>query len=251
MTRATLVYLHGFNSSAQSVKGRKIAAAAMASDDPPHVHLPTLHHEPSGAMREVCAWVDASGTDPAALTFVGSSLGGYYATWLAEKFAARAIVINPAVRPAASLRAHLGPQRNLHTGESWNLTPAHFVALDALAVGHPTRMERYFLLQRSGDELLDWREAVAHYAGAWQFVCGRRRSWMGGHRRRDPGDAALRRPVHAVKLQSRIIASSRSNTMSLVRRPLCSNSLVSHAFMPAIAAAVCSDGPRGTYMSSA
>ena len=172
MTRVTLVYLHGFNSSARSVKGRKLAAAAAGLADPPRLYLPTLHHDPAIAMRDVCAWIAANAIDASALTFVGSSLGGYYANWLAEKYAARAIVINPAVRPAASLRAYLGPQRNLHTGEVWNLTPAHFAALDTFAVRRCTRLERYFLLQRSGDELLDWHEAVAHYAGAWQTILG-------------------------------------------------------------------------------
>ena len=172
MTHAALVYLHGFNSSPQTVKGRKLAAAAAVLGQPPRVHIPTLHHRPATAMREVCAWVDANVADGAALTLVGSSLGGYYATWLAEKYDARAVVINPAVRPATSLAAHLGPQRNLHTGEAWELTPMHFAELDALSVARLTRMERYFLLMRSGDELLDWRDAVARYAGAWQYVLG-------------------------------------------------------------------------------
>ena len=175
MNRATLVYLHGFNSSPQTVKGRKLAAAAAALDDPPRVHVPALHDRPALAMRDVRAWVDANVADRAALTsltFVGSSLGGFYATWLAEHYGARAVVINPSVRPASSLAAYLGPQRNLHTGEAWELTPAHFAELEALAIPSLTRMDRYFLLMRSGDELIDWREAVARYAGAWQYVAG-------------------------------------------------------------------------------
>jgi len=175
MTRATLVYLHGFNSSPQTVKGRKLAAAAAALDEPPRVHVPALHHRPALAMCDVRAWVEANVADRAALTsltFVGSSLGGFYATWLAEHYGARAVVINPSVRPASSLAAHLGPQRNLHTGEAWELTPQHFTELESLSVPSLTRRDRYFLLMRSGDELLDWREAVARYAGAWQFVLG-------------------------------------------------------------------------------
>ena len=175
MTRATLVYLHGFNSSPQTVKGRKLAAAAAALDEPPRVQVPALHHRPALAMRDVRAWVDANIRDHAALTsltFVGSSLGGFYATWLAEHYGTRAIVINPSVRPASSLAAHVGPQRNLHTAKAWELTPAHFAELAALSVPSLTRMDRYFLLVRSGDELIDWREAVARYAGAWQYVAG-------------------------------------------------------------------------------
>ena len=172
MTRTTLVYLHGFNSSPQTVKGRKLAAAAAALSEPPRVHIPLLQHRPATAMRDVCAWVEANIDDRAALTFVGSSLGGYYATWLAEKYGTRAVVINPAVRPARSLAAHLGPQRNPHTDEVWELTPAHFVELEAFSVARLTQMSRYFLLLRSGDELLDWRDAVARYAGAAQYVSG-------------------------------------------------------------------------------
>jgi len=172
MMRATLVYLHGFNSSPQTIKGRKLAAAAAALADPPLVHLPRLHHRPATAMRDVRAWVDAHVGDIATLTFVGSSLGGYYATWLAEEYGARAVVINPAVRPATSLAAHLGPQRNLQTGEAWDLTAEHFAELEALSVARLTRLDRYFLLMRSGDELLDWREAVRRYAGAWQYIAG-------------------------------------------------------------------------------
>ena len=172
MNRATLVYLHGFNSSPQSVKGRKLSAAAAALDDPPRVHVPALHDRPALAMRDVRVWIDANVGEFSELTFVGSSLGGFYATWLAEHYGARAVVINPSVRPTSSLAAHLGPQRNLHTGEAWELTPAHFAELEALAIPSLTRMDRYFLLMRSGDELIDWREAVARYAGAWQYVAG-------------------------------------------------------------------------------
>ena len=172
MTRATLVYLHGFNSSPQTVKGRKLAAAAAALAAPARVYIPPLHHRPARAMRDVRTWLDANVVDRAALTFVGSSLGGYYATFLAEEFGARAAVINPAVRPASSLAAYVGPQRNLHTGEAWELTRGHFAELEDLYVTRLSRMDRYFLLMRSGDELLDWREAVMRYAGGWQFIMG-------------------------------------------------------------------------------
>lgn len=172
MTRATLVYLHGFNSSPQTVKGRKLAAAAATLPEPPRVYVPQLHHRPAKAMRDVREWLEANVVDHAALTFVGSSLGGYYATFLAEELGARAVVINPAVRPASSLAAYVGPQRNLHTGEAWELTAEHFDELEALSVPVLTRMDRYFLLMRSGDEVLNWRDAVARYAGAWQYVLG-------------------------------------------------------------------------------
>lgn len=168
----TLIYLHGFNSGPRSVKGQKLARAAAALADPPRFYLPQLHHRPRRAVDDVRAWVEREVRQPDELTFIGSSLGGFYATHLAECYRARAVVINPAIRPQASLQSYAGRQRNPCTGEEYDLTPAHFEELEALAVERITRPERYFLLVRTGDELLDWHEAVDFYAGAYQFVAG-------------------------------------------------------------------------------
>jgi predicted esterase YcpF (UPF0227 family) len=172
MSAPAVVYLHGFNSAPQSVKGQLIARRAATLPDPPVFHLPSLAHRPAEAIRDVCAWIDAAAGDGRDLALVGSSLGGYYATWLAEKYGARAIVINPAIQPRRDLRPFLGSQRNLYTGAEYEITPAYFDELAALEVTRVTRPERYFLLVRTGDELLDWREAIAFYAGSFQYVAG-------------------------------------------------------------------------------
>jgi predicted esterase YcpF (UPF0227 family) len=149
-----------------------LARAAAALPDPPRFHLPQLFNGPAQAMREVQAWIEREGLEGSELALIGSSLGGFYATYLAEKYGARAVVINPAIRPQEDLRVYVGRQRNLYTGEEYDLTPAHFDELAALAVGRITKPERYLLLVRTGDELLDWREAVAFYSGAYQYVAG-------------------------------------------------------------------------------
>jgi predicted esterase YcpF (UPF0227 family) len=172
MSAPEIVYLHGFNSAPQSVKGQLIARRAAALPDPPGFHLPSLAHRPAEAIREVCAWIDAHARVGRDLAVIGSSLGGYYATWLAEKYGARAIVINPAIRPCEDLRPYLGRQRNLYTGAEYEITPAHFDELAALRVARITQPDRYLLLVRTGDEVLDWRNAVAFYAGAFQYVAG-------------------------------------------------------------------------------
>jgi len=168
----TIVYLHGLNSAPQSVKASMLAAvvATLPVAVRPQLAVPALDPRPATAMREVCAWIDAHATGE--LTLVGSSLGGFYATYLTERYAARAVVINPSVRPFDDLERHLGTQRDPYTGATWELTPAHFDELRALAVGAITRPERYWLLVQSGDEVLDWRLAVGYYAGAWQLVQG-------------------------------------------------------------------------------
>ncbi len=103
------------------------------------------------------------------ITLVGSSLGGFYATWLAEKHDVRAVLINPAIDPHVGLRAYLGPQQAFHGGERYELTEEHLRKWKELFV-IKVRPERYLLLVETGDEVLDYRAAVRKYRGAKQVV---------------------------------------------------------------------------------
>jgi predicted esterase YcpF (UPF0227 family) len=100
---------------------------------------------------------------------VGSSLGGFYATYLSEKHGCPAVLINPAIDPQVGLRAYLGPQTNLYTGERYDFSAEHLRELEGLWRERVTP-ERYLLLVETGDEVLDYRKAVARYAGARQIV---------------------------------------------------------------------------------
>ena len=104
------------------------------------------------------------------VTLVGSSLGGFYATHLAEKHGWKAVLVNPAVHAHLLMREALGPQTNWHTGEKWVLTEAHLAELEALDVPRITRPERYLLLAQTGDEVLNYHDAVAYYAGARHII---------------------------------------------------------------------------------
>jgi len=167
----TFIYLHGFRSSPASAKATRFAAAVAAL--PPAVRpalvVPELAERPARAMAAVDAVVCNA---PAPVCMVGSSLGGFYATVAAERHGVRAALINPAVRPDEDLRAHVGVQTNLHTGAPFEVTAAHFDELRAMRVDRISRPDRYFLLVQTGDEVLDYRQALAFYAGAWQFVQG-------------------------------------------------------------------------------
>ncbi|MEO8485049.1 MAG: YqiA/YcfP family alpha/beta fold hydrolase [Betaproteobacteria bacterium] len=168
-----IVYLHGFRSSPRSAKAQAMmrAVAALPTEARPMLVVPDLGHAPAAAIDKVLGIVAAQRGDRA-LAFVGSSLGGYYATHLAERLGVRAVLVNPAVRPYEDLEPYLGTQTNMHSGQPFEVTDAHFDELRALAVPRISRPERYFLLVQSGDEVLDWRAAVAHYGGAFQFVQG-------------------------------------------------------------------------------
>lgn len=169
----TLVYLHGFRSSPASVKARELASAvaALPGTVRPALHVPMQDTAPAANVASLAGWIERNvGAPRETLTIVGSSLGGFYATHLAERFGARAVVVNPAIRPYHDLRPYVGMQTNLYTGEAFVVTEAHFDELRALAVRRITRPERYFLLAQSADEVLDYREAVGFYGGAFQYL---------------------------------------------------------------------------------
>ena len=160
-----LIYIHGFNSSPASFKARVLRAALQKRAPAVTFDAPALPHSPAAAARALDALAAAH---PRAL-LAGSSLGGYYATWLAERYDMRAVLINPAVRPYELLAGHIGRQKNLHSGEEYEFTPAHVEELRALEVDSITP-QRYLLMVETGDEVLDYRHAVARYRGARQCV---------------------------------------------------------------------------------
>ncbi|MEW5863167.1 MAG: YqiA/YcfP family alpha/beta fold hydrolase [Pseudomonadota bacterium] len=162
-----LIYLHGFNSSPASHKARLLKAYMEQRGLGELFSCPTLPHRPQDAARAI--ELEIARAAPGKPTLVGSSLGGFYATWAAEKHDLRAVLIQPAVRPYVGLEAFLGPQKNLYTGESYVLTREHLEGWRALAVER-VDPERYLLLLETGDEVLDWREAARKYEGARMVV---------------------------------------------------------------------------------
>ncbi|MGQ0749570.1 MAG: YqiA/YcfP family alpha/beta fold hydrolase [Betaproteobacteria bacterium] len=161
-----VVYIHGFNSSALSFKARLLRERMAALGRSAEFHCPELDHRPSRAIAQLETLISEQ-TGRAAL--IGSSLGGYYATWLAEKHDLRAALINPAVRPYELLGAYVGPQRNLYTGAQYEFTEQHLEALRALETARVTP-ERYLLIVGTADEVLDYRTATVRYRGCREIV---------------------------------------------------------------------------------
>ncbi|MBZ8141951.1 esterase [Rubrivivax gelatinosus] len=159
-----LLYLHGFRSSPQSAKARRVAA--WLAEHRPEVRLwcPQLPPSPRAALALV---LDGTADWPATSAVVGSSLGGFYTTAVAEARGWSAGVLNPAVDPARDLAAYIGENRQYHAPEeSFYFLPEYVDELRALRPAAISRPERYFAVIATGDELLDWREMHARYAGA-------------------------------------------------------------------------------------
>lgn len=160
-----LLYLHGFRSSPQSAKARQVAAW-MAAHHPQVVWwCPQLPPSPAQAvdnlLRGIADWPVAR------MAVIGSSLGGFYATVLAERLGCPAVLLNPAVNPARDLARHLGEQTTWQNPDDrFFFRPEFIDELSALTPGPITRPERYFAVIARGDEVLDWREMTGCYPGA-------------------------------------------------------------------------------------
>lgn len=164
-----ILYLHGFRSSPQSFKARLIAERMQALGRSTEYYCPQLPASPREAI-DLASGIVQQFAAKDEVTLIGSSLGGYYATWLAEKTGCRAVLLNPAVKPPRDLEKYVGVTTMYHSDQRFEFKRDYINELSALAVNKITCPERYFLIAAKGDEVLDWREMVAHYPGAQQCV---------------------------------------------------------------------------------
>ena len=168
-----ILYLHGFRSSPDSFKARMMADAMTQRGLADAWACPQLPASPREAIALAMgiARRQLQGADsPRALTVVGSSLGGYYATWLAERLGCRAALLNPVVHAARDLATQVGEHRSYHDDQPFTFTAAHVEELRAYEVARITRPSRYYLLAATGDEVLDWREMRDHYPDARHHI---------------------------------------------------------------------------------
>lgn len=163
-----ILYLHGFRSSPLSTKARLIGERLHALGLEQDYLCPQLPASPRQAMDLVLNLLSQQTPQP--LTIIGSSLGGYYATWLAEQTGCRAVLLNPAVTPPRDLEQYIGVSTAYHSAAPFEFKREYIEELHALAVPCITRPERYFLLAATGDEVLDWQEMVAHYPQSRQRI---------------------------------------------------------------------------------
>ena len=162
-----ILYLHGFRSAPASIKASRLREHMEARGLGDRFWCPQLPVSPRAAVELIDAQIARCSTPP---TLVGSSLGGYYATSLTEKHGLRAVLVNPSVYPYVTLASYVGQQTNLYTDSPFEFAADDVDALKAIEAPAITRPERYWLLVEKGDETLDYREAVARYAGARQTV---------------------------------------------------------------------------------
>jgi uncharacterized protein len=160
-----LLYLHGFRSSPLSAKAQFMAAWMRAFRPDVQWWCPQLPPSPKEAMAMVFERLASWPIERSAV--VGSSLGGFYATVVAERTGCRAVLLNPAINPARDLAGHIGDLTSFHDPDDhFYFKPEYVTQLRVLTPRAITNPERYFAVIAKGDEVLDWREMNARYLGA-------------------------------------------------------------------------------------
>lgn len=155
-----IIYLHGFNSTGASAKGQFLKENLATIP----VLTPTYHYDPRRAIPFLEYLIEEQRPHEQSVMLVGSSLGGYYAQYLAHRFGLKMVLINPALLPLATLADYLGENTNYYTGETYILTQTHLDALLAYDVPSPcTKPVPALLLIDKGDEVLDYHIALNRY----------------------------------------------------------------------------------------
>ena len=142
--------------------------ALSTSDNGYEWYCPQLLASPKESIDMVVKHIDQSNADR--IVIIGSSLGGFYTNYLAQKYQCKGIALNPAVYAARELEPHVGMMTAYDSEEPFDFKAEYIDELRALQVDQITNPERYFLIAAKGDELLDWREMVAFYPGAKQLI---------------------------------------------------------------------------------
>jgi predicted esterase YcpF (UPF0227 family) len=165
---AALLYIHGFLSSPLSFKAQQTQTWLAANHPEIDYHCPQL--SPYPAKTQQCLEDVVESLLPEPVYLMGSSLGGFWATWLAEKYNLRALLINPAVRPQEFMPKYVGIElKSYHTDDIYHLQSHHIEEIKVVDV-LPHRLENYWLLVQTGDETLDYRRAVKKYKGCKQTI---------------------------------------------------------------------------------
>ena len=166
---ATLIYVHGFLSSPGSHKAQ-LTQQWLAQHHPDiHYHCPYLSPYPletQAQLRELMSQLQGE-----QLGFIGSSLGGFWSTWLVENYGYKAVLINPSVSPHQLVDRVAGePQHNYYTDDTYLMTVEHGEQFRRAYQSELKEPQSYWLMAQTGDETLDYRQAVVRYQGCRQLI---------------------------------------------------------------------------------
>lgn len=165
-----LLYIHGFNSSPESHKASALKTWLALHHPEITYEVPYLKPYPAESIAQLEQIVERQQKNNATIGVMGSSLGGFYAAYLAEKYNLRAVLINPSVRPFELLSKYIGENKNFYNNDHYLFEQKHVDELKQFFVPAHRHPGNLLLMVQTGDEALDFKEATAKYPGSQNII---------------------------------------------------------------------------------
>ena len=152
-----IIYIHGFASSGFGSKPQKFKE--YFEDEIMTLSLPTIPNLAVDTLEQI---IEAFLNKEEDVFLVGSSLGGFYALFLANKYDLKAVLINPAVNPWGSLDRFEGVDfvTNYYDNSRFEFNQNHIKSLKNYEVNFIKNPENFITLLQEDDEVLDFTEAA-------------------------------------------------------------------------------------------
>ena len=167
---SVLLYIHGFNSSPESHKASALKQWLAAQHPQISYEVPYLKPYPAESIAQLGHIVERYKNKDETVGLMGSSLGGFYAAYLAEKYNLRVVLINPSIRPFELLSEYIGENQNFYNKDRYLFEQKHVDELKQFFVPEHAHPENLLLMVQTGDEALDFKEATAKYTGSQNII---------------------------------------------------------------------------------
>jgi predicted esterase YcpF (UPF0227 family) len=160
----TILYFHGFASSSNSNKAKILKKYISKNYKNAEIIIPDIDNNFKLAVNQIYKLVDSARHS---IVFIGSSLGGYYASYFSSKFKTKSVLINPAIPPLKDFEMYLGENENYSTGEKFVITPEDIRYIRKMSYKKYANAENTYVLLESGDEVLNYKEAAKYFSGSY------------------------------------------------------------------------------------
>jgi len=160
----TILYFHGFKSSSKSSKAQSLKNFIAKNTKNTKIIIPDLDDNFQNAHNQIEELIRLSGSN---IVFMGSSLGGYYASYFSQKLKKKAVLINPAVHPLKDFEVHLGENENYSSGNKFNISSKEISFIRTLSYKKLPIPNDLLILLESGDEILKYNKSASYFSGAY------------------------------------------------------------------------------------
>jgi len=162
--RKMILYIHGFGGSGEGSKAKAFREYYKRKNE--DFIAPSLSYIPELALKTL---EELIALQKGKVTLIGSSLGGFYAIYLAQKYNVKAVLINPSIYPYITLSTCLGNAPSFYDTSHFEWLPSHIAMLKNYRT-QLTKQSNFMLLLQKGDEVLNYKEAADRFSKASLIV---------------------------------------------------------------------------------